>query len=305
MVDGFAMQLIRSRADPAQPPMPFIVGSARSGTTLLRLMLDAHSALSIPPETGFMVPVARIVAPAPHAQRLLVNTITQFPPAAPAWADFGIDRNDFAEQISAIPAFNTSKGIRRFYEMYASQHGKQRWGDKTPYYCRQLHLVERLLPEAHFIHIIRDGRDVALSLRDLWFAPSKDIPALAKQWQTDVLTARRQGQKCRRYLEVRYEQLIEDTKTVLTQICEFIQLAYEPNMEHYYEHSATRLAEFQMRYRKDGQLLVNQTERLRTHQLTKQPPDRSRVGNWRQHMTASERQTYEQVAGPLLHELGY
>lgn len=305
LTDGLVMQLIQNRTDPSQPAMPFIVGAARSGTTLLRLMLDAHSALSIPPETGFVVPVARIVALDTRARQKLFNRITQFPHVAPAWQDFGIDQVAFYERLVAIPAFNTSKGVRSFYEMYATRHGKHRWGDKTPYYCRKLCLIERLLPEAHFIHIIRDGRDVALSLREMWFAPGKDMPTLAKQWRNDIVMARRQGQKCKHYLEVRYEQLIENTKEVLTQICEFIQLSYEPKMEHYYETAATRLSEHQGRFRTDGHPLVTQTQRLQQQRNTMRPPDRSRIGTWHQQMTASEQRAFERVSGALLRELGY
>lgn len=79
-----------------------------------------------------------------------------------------------------------AEGVRLFYRLYARRHGKARWGDKTLLYRLHLTEIEKILPEAHFIHSIRDGRDVALSLREVWFAPSQDISALVQDLGYDV-----------------------------------------------------------------------------------------------------------------------
>ena len=303
--DKIAIRQMLNRHDATQKPMPFIVGAARSGTTLLRLMLDAHSMLAIPPETGFVVGVARLIAPTIMARRRLFNLVTHFPKLAPGWADFGIDKADFWQRLAEIRDFNTSKGCRCFYQMYAARHNKPRWGDKTPYYCRNLCLIEKLLPEAHFIHIIRDGRDVALSLRDMWFAPGRDITTLARTWQRDILRAQQQGRHCRHYLEVRYEDLINNAPMILRQVCTFIQLPFEENMLRYHEKAAERLAEHQGRYRDDGRPIVTREQRLQQQHLTLQAPDRSRIQNWKRGMSLSEQRTFEKIAGRLLSELGY
>ena len=64
-----------------------------------------------------------------------------------------------------------SSGLRAFYRGYAAARGKTRYGDKTPMHATDIDVLSRVLPEARFIHIIRDGRDVAASLRGLPFAP--------------------------------------------------------------------------------------------------------------------------------------
>ena len=76
-----------------------------------------------------------------------------------------------AERVFGIESFDLGEALRAFYGVYAGRFGKWRWGDKTTNYVRQMSLIHDLLPETRFVHIIRDGRDVALSTRDLWFGP--------------------------------------------------------------------------------------------------------------------------------------
>ncbi|HKO60953.1 MAG TPA: sulfotransferase, partial [Pyrinomonadaceae bacterium] len=139
-------------------PVPFIVGVPRSGTTLLRLMCDAHPDLSVPPEMGFMPAVARLHSEARPARSAFLRAVT----GLPSWQDANIDRAEFEAAVSAVEPFHVSEAIRTFYRTYARRFGKSRWGDKTPAYCLHMRDIERILPEARFIHIIRDGRDVGL-----------------------------------------------------------------------------------------------------------------------------------------------
>jgi len=62
-------------------------------------------------------------------------------------------------ELQKITPFHVDAAIRCFYRLYAAQLGKERWGDKTPSYGRHMRAIEQVLPEACFIHIIRDGRD--------------------------------------------------------------------------------------------------------------------------------------------------
>lgn len=138
-------------------PAPFIVGSPRSGTTLLRFMLDAHPELAIPPETGFIVPVSRLPWRSNTLRHAFFQIVTRYPIEAPGWADFGLNTTDFWEALLQIEPFTVSAGLRCFYQTYAARFSKPRWGDKTPEYGRHLKYIEQILPEAHFIHLIRDG----------------------------------------------------------------------------------------------------------------------------------------------------
>lgn len=288
-----------------QPPMPIVVGAPRSGTTLLRLMLDAHPALAIPPETGFLRDAARLAAGDASARGALFASITQHPPEAPNWPDFGLEAAALHAALAAIDTFDVAEGVRAFYRLYAARFGKARYGDKTPLYCLHLPEIEALLPEAHFIHLVRDGRDVALSLRENWFAPARDLAGLARHWTQWVSRARSDGAERRRYLEVRYEELVEKPQTVLERICAFLALPFDAAMLRHHERAAERLAEHGERLRSDGSVALSKTERARQQQRALGPPDRTRIQAWRHAMTRDERAGFESVAGPLLRELGY
>lgn len=297
-------RLKRQRRAQCFPPMPVIVGSPRSGTTLLRLMLDAHPELAIPPETGFLtMPLAPPPGelPAPW----FAHALTHWPPTAPAWADFGLDSERYAERLANLQPFAPAEGFRLFYRMYAEKFGKPRWGDKTPLYGLHIPHLAALLPEAHFIHIVRDGRSAALSLRKQWFSPGESMGEQARYWCNNVSTIRAHGANAPHYIEVRFENLLQQTKNELQRLCTFLQLPFSSDMLNYHERSANRLQEHQSRVALDGQIIVSQARRLAQQSMTTHPPDLGRIDNWRAVLSQAEISDFEQVAGPLLAELGY
>jgi hypothetical protein len=279
------------------PPFPVIVGVPRSGTTLLRMMLDAHPDLAIPPETGFL-----LGDPGDDA-RTFAQAMTAFPPDAPVWTDFGIAAADFVKQAEALPAAaGVGDVLRLFYRLYAQKHGKPRAGDKTPGYVSAMPSVARALPEARFIHIIRDGRDVALSWRQTWFAPTTDIPALVRIW-TDTIVDARASAAGLRYHEVFYADLVRDPAAVLKHVCDFVELAYDPAMLHYFTRSPERLKEHGARHRADGTLLLSHEDRLRQQRNTMRPL-LPRDGVWRDDMDAADLARIDADSQTLLDEIG-
>ncbi|MGH7833242.1 MAG: sulfotransferase family protein [Candidatus Binatia bacterium] len=285
----------------ALPPAPFIVGVGRSGTTLLRLMLDSHPEMCIPPETGFIPAATGRSRGAAGLRNEFFQTVTQFV----TWEDFNLSPEEFFAGLKKIEPFDTSEGIRAFYRLYTRRFGKPRWGDKTPAYCLQMREIESVLPEARFIHIIRDGRDVALSVRPLWFAPGKDMTTLALDWQSRVEQTRQSSRRCLHYIEVRYENLVADAKSELKRICVFLDLQYHARMLRYFEGARARLDEVKTRYRPDGTILISKEDRLLNQRATSAPPDSSRVFRWKREMTMEERREFEKAAGNLLETLGY
>jgi hypothetical protein len=286
-------------------PMPVIVGAPRSGTTLLRFMLDAHPDVAIPPETGFLTLGHSLEGRADHVREQFFNAVTNFPPDAPAWNDFGVSRHRFWSLLQATTPFSIAQGYRAFYRAYAERFNKPRWGDKTPMHCLHLTTIQEVLPEAYFIHVIRDGRDVALSLRQTWFSPGSTIETLAQHWITCVTAARQQSARCDHYLELRFEDLVQDSNAVLARVCRFINLPYSPEMLTYHRRTPERLKEHRDRTRLDGTLVVSHLDRLRQQALTTQPPLASRALAWQTEMRLDERACFERIAGDLLAELGY
>lgn len=286
-------------------PAPFIVGAPRSGTTLLRLMLDAHPDLAIPPETGFVAVLGRDM-PANRGPEDFLRAITDFPPGAPSWPDFGIDRAVLLEEVvGSGEEFSATEALRIFYRSYARRFGKTRWGDKTPTHCLQIPEIRRLVPESHFIHIVRDGRDVALSLRNTWFSPGQDAGVLANYWSNCVSTARRDGSSVGGYLELRYEDLVLDPETQLRRICSFIKIPFFPSMLDYHDHAGERLEELRTRYRSDGSVLVSHDQRLSIQKLSSMPPASERVQAWRSSMPEEEAGEFLAVAKSVMDDFGY
>src|SRR4051812_37997117 len=110
--------------------MPIIVGVPRSGTTLLRMMIDAHPGIAIPPETGFL-PLLAQLNPDRDAREAAWKIITGFH----TWPDFKLDASQFAAALNALPHVTPSDAARAFYRSYAARFGKTEWGDKTPAYA--------------------------------------------------------------------------------------------------------------------------------------------------------------------------
>src|SRR5512139_722683 len=147
------------RAAAAHPPLPIVVGCPRSGTSLLAVMLDSHPQLAIPPETEFLVPATRLAGAGDALRRRLFEVMTVGKEGASTWIDCGLDAEAFRRRLEAVEPFRVADGVRAFYAMYAERQGKARCGDKKPHYVGALPAIGALLPEAHFVHIIRDPRD--------------------------------------------------------------------------------------------------------------------------------------------------
>jgi hypothetical protein len=282
--------------------MPVVVGVGRSGTTLLRLMLDAHPELCMPGETGFLLPVFDAFRAGVQLDAArFADVVTSFH----TWPDLAMDPATFTAAVHRLDPFSVSAGTREFYRRYAAARGKARWGDKTPVYGQFVPELLGVLPEAHVVHIIRDGRDVALSLRATWFAPAEDMTSLARHWAGQIRTTRRQveGRHC--YTEVRYEDLLVEPANTLRRICTAIDLDYDPAMLTYHRQAVSRLSELRDRLLPDGVTLISRQRRLANHRFTSMPPDPARAGRWRAEMSSAEQDAFAAEAGDLLGDLGY
>jgi hypothetical protein len=268
-------------------------------------MLDAHPNLAIPPETGFLSLGPQFKEPSENLRLEFFNAITHFPADAPGWHDFHLPEETFWAGLREIEPFTIAAGFRAFYRLYASRFGKTRWGDKTPVYCFAMQAIEEVLPEAHFVHIIRDGRDACLSLRQTWFSPGWDIETQARHWCSFVSAARQQGAQCRCYSEIKYEELILRPEEALKRLCAFLKIGYDGAMLDYHLRARDRLQEHETRLRVDGSVLVSKEKRLEQQHRTTQPLDHNRIFGWKKALSIQEQQQFGAIAGPLLAELGY
>jgi hypothetical protein len=264
------------------------------------MMLDAHPDLAVPFETHFLQELI-LCAHLDITKGQFFQIVTE----APSWPNLGLEATVLSEALDALDSFSVPEAIRTFYRLCARRFGKLRWGDKTPPYRSCMVGIQQLLPEAHFIHIIRDGRDTALSYKGLWFGPGDDIEVQARFWVEQVNLARRQSTELRRYMEVSYERLVEDPGGSLESICNFLDLPFDPQMLNYYKFAPARLADIKQPFGPPGQTPTDIERFIAIHEHTKRPLDPGRIGRWRTEMPEDQQQRYEAIAGGLLRELEY
>ena len=245
-------------------------------------MLDRQSQLAVPDETYFVPQLADR-----HLRRVDPDGFLDDVRRVVDW-DLPLEKLR-ARLSDGMPV---GEAIATVYAVYAEEQGKPRWGDKTPMYMQNLRLLERLFPDALYVHLIRDGRDAATSflamprgiVTETWMHPR--TPAdFACQWRAEVAAARRLGRRVGgRYLEVRYEELVADVGATLRRICAFAGLDFEPAMADY-----------------AGSVDVSG----KPHQQRLAQPPTKGVRDWRAQMSAVDAAAFERVAGDLLQELGY
>jgi hypothetical protein len=262
-----------------------ILGVSRSGTTLLRVMLDRNSQLAVPDESFFVPLLADR-----HLLRVDAEDFLDDVRRLKSVQEWGVPLEKLQARLT--DGMPIARAIASIYEIYAEQEGKPRWGDKTPMYMRHLLLLRRLFPGAQYVHLIRDGRDAAVSFLSMpegiafetWAHP-RSAADFAALWRSEVAAARRLGRRLGpdRYLEVRYEELVARSEDVLRRICSFAGLPFERSMTEYSGSGSEEKA----------------------HQQSLKRPLTPGLRDWRTQMSAHDAGAFESVAGDLLRELGY
>lgn len=268
-------------------------------------MLDAHPKLAIPPETVFNEVFRLAQSSLPVTD--LPQTVLAAMSSSQRWNDLHVSVTTMRDEFASMgDAFSISDGLRIFYRLYAAGQGKARYGDKTPGHMFWLPQIATLLPEAVFIHIIRDGRDVAASMRRLWFGPGNDMKAQAESWLKWLNAGFAAASSYPgRYLEVRYEELVANPEPVLRRVLSFIDLPFDATALRYHERASERIAELGELLQGDGRLYATRETHQGIHARTLEPPNERQVGRYRQDLSPSEIADFESVAGPLLRKLGY
>ena len=272
--------------DAPRPPFPFVVGCNRSGTTLLRAMLDSHPDLGVPPEAYFTIGALRgATGGASFDAAALLDVIA----ADRSFANWDLPTTAL-DPLRADPPDGAADLVRGVYDAYASKNGKPRAGDKTPRNVLHVDLLASALPEARFVHLVRDGRDVVASVREHLLGP-ESLPAAIDYWRDRVNAGRRAGATigAERYLEIRYEDLVADPEPVLRDVCSFLDLAYTDAMLGYTARA--------------DQVIAGVWD-ARNHEGVARPPTAG-VRDWRTTMSRPDVQLVDELAGDLLDELGY
>lgn len=265
-------------------PFLFVVGCNRSGTTLLRAMLDSHPALAVAPEAYFTVRLLR------HSHGLTTDQLIAELEADGSFRNWELSPEALRATLAAEPPRDAAELLRSVYSTYAKTHDKTRFADKTPRNVVHIDLLARSFPEARFLHLLRDGRDVVPSVIEHLVGPDRFLPAV-DYWRDRALAGRRSGRKLPddRYLEIHYEDLVSDPAAAVERIGEFAELEEPVQM---------------LDYTGAAQSVLATVWDARRHQGITRPPTPG-VRDWRNTMGAHQVDLFEAVAGDALDELGY
>ncbi len=281
----------------------FIIGNPRSGTTLLRLMLTNHKDIVIPPECGFMLWLYDAYQAAtfnPVTIRNFVNDLQKAKKIETWNLDYSKLRTYLLEAKPTSYAFMA--GL--VYEFYGHTLERDflRWGDKNNYYLHHIKKIFDLYPSAQFVHIVRDGRDVACSYRALKKSESKsiyfpqlphNIAKIAAEWRDNIQQIRNSFSKIgwQHVYETRYEDLVSQPQEELEKVCNFLKLPYDPAMENYY-----------FRNQLDHQ---EPEEFLQWKAKTIQPATTSEIGKYKRELTLQEIREFETISAYALKAYNY
>ena len=273
----------------SQNPFAFVVGCNRSGTTLLERMLDHHPDLVMLHEVRF-IPAAHRLAKGGASTSDLAEWLVEhrkFPVLELPESAI----RDVAARTSTCEEF-----VSEVFSEVGRARGKPHAGEKAPGYVQHLSPLHQLFPWARFVHLIRDGRDVALSALEweghgpsiryeLWETEPTAVCAL--WWRHRVSSGLEKGKVIGpdRYREVSYEDLVARPAETLREICEFIDLPFAPQMLRFNE----------------GKMRSNPNLSPKRAWL---PPTQG-LRDWRTQMAPREVELFESLAGEVLSSLGY
>lgn len=269
--------------DPLAREPVFIVGMNGSGTTMLLDCLSRHSQLYGYPRETRVIPYLieshgsfGLLQDDGNFRRLwdhIVNAAAfrsendgESPPLPEGWQ---YSTRDLAGLLNMA------------FLSHALAQGKTRWCEKTPMHARHMTALQRLFPNAKFIHMLRDGRDCAGSLKRRW---GRTAPLTMTRWKQTVREARRQGEALgERYFEVRFEDLTSAPEEWMPRICAFIGVPFEP---------AVLMS---------SQPYLNSSR----HRTGIEGPLKANSGRWRSYFSPRAVRRLDAIGGRLLTELGY
>jgi hypothetical protein len=278
-------------------PYVFLVGCPRSGTTLLQRMVNAHPLIAITPETHWI--------PKPYKKRtgltaggLVTPELISHLLELPKFTRLGIGRDQHLQMIGNGQPISYASFVTGIFDLYGKAQGKALVGDKTPGYVKSISVLHALWRSARFVHIIRDGRDVCLSVAK-WRKTAYKQPGTFCTWADDsVSTAAlwweamvRMGRQAGKslgpvlYREIRYEALVDHPAEECAALCEFLGVPFDGAMLRFHEG----------RTKNDPNLDAKHAWLPVTRGLR----------DWRTQMPADDVERFEAAAGELLDELGY
>ena len=285
----------------------FIIGNPRSGTTLLRLMMTCHRNIVVPPECGFAVwlydKYKNWGKPEGRDELSLTGFLDDLMPCKKMYT-WKLEKSDLYDFLSERQPQAYPELVSSIYELYALSQGRRvrRWGDKNNFHIHYIETIKAMFPNASFLHIVRDGRDVACSYKKLHerkigssYAPNlpSGIEDIANQWKTNVETviASFDAIGWENVHEITFTGLILDTESTLRDLCEAIGEEYDPSM-----------LDYEVTNRRNQ---LEPVEFMEWKEKTLRPPMKTEVGRYKDELPSEEIRTFESIAATQLKRYGY
>jgi hypothetical protein len=277
-------------------PYLFIVGCPRSGTTLLRRLVDTHPLVAVIDEMRWIASFFERregLTPEGLVTPELVDRLLAYD----RFATLEISREQLERLIDTGDPIPYPKFVTGIFDLYGQAQGKSLVGDKTPRYARSIGTLHALWPHARFVHLVRDGRDVCMSILN-WRKADQvlgrfstwgedQVATAALWWEWHVRLGREDGGSLapKLYHEVRYEALVSEPAKECEKLCSFLDLPYDDAMLKFHE----------------GRTKMKPGLDAKKAWL----PITSGLRDWRSQMTLDDVERFEAAAGGLLEELGY
>ncbi|HLL89211.1 MAG TPA: sulfotransferase, partial [Tepidisphaeraceae bacterium] len=272
----------------------FIIGSERSGTTLLMVMLGTHPRLAVPEVTWYYPrfrPYLHTYGPLSDERNFRTLVEEMVHGLKTPYSGLAVNPRTVVDETLAFCKERSFAGaVDAILSHFAAAKGKPRWGEKTPHNLYYVHEILEDFPDAQFVHINRDGRDVVVEQIDSAFGPT-NVYAGAKIWKRCARTAaplKKGGVPASQFLDVHYEQLVHEPTTVLQRVCEFLGEDYSDDMLNFH-----------------GQEIAQRRAKTKDHKPLGDPVNARHVGKYKQLMSVRDQQVFAAVAGDELRSLGY
>lgn len=264
----------------------FIVGVQRSGTTLLRLILNAHSKIAIPEEASFLKPLLK--------SKWIRTTITgekkdklvRYLRKNEQFNLWNFDREPLLQNIKNKESTTIKEIMEIMYSSYATHEGKSSWGDKSLFFGA-MDLLYEMFPQARFIHIVRDGRDVFHSWRKM--DPKKSHPTvMALDWKFKIhfIEKSMKNIPSSSMMVVRYEDLLDNPEETLKDICKFLNIEFEKEMLKFHKSSNKYIGKHH------SDLIFKEIDGTNTNK-------------WKKQLSQNEIKLYQMSASNILLKYGY
>ncbi len=272
------------------PPI-FMFGFERSGTTLLSMVVGAHPDIAVPFSVAGMwfkyykeLGDYKYLNTEQNIEKLTDDILSD--ERIKFW-DIHISRD---EVLSKITAPDYAGIVHAFHEIYAAKKEKYFWANLDIATLDSMDIVNEWFPTCKFIHLVRDGRDIALSHQTMPYGYANVLDT-AENWKSRVSANVKMGKMIsrNRYKILRFEDLIINPDETLEDLCRFIGVKYSEDMQNFYKMVDEKVPE----------------EKIWLWPSLKNPFDHSKVNCWKKKMPRIKRVIFERSASHLLSRFGY